>query len=657
MADFETVHKLVEKIEVKGTDKVAQQFATLTRPIKSLDKRMQAAVKSFKGLSGSPEEVKNKVQGLTTEVQDLSAQSKKMARELAFADVALEGNSKAAKKTRKGYRALNQRLSRVNKGLRTLKGALKDASVESKKVADPPPKQSLTKSFFKASLAADLAARAINWFRMQLARAWDFVVRVNFGFEAMQSRLQGLALAFTELGEKDPFKRVRKSALVSEAAIEEINMTAVRTATRAGEVEQAFSTILPALAPQKKSMHDMLKLTENLAAASKVVGDDLAVASGQVAKAIAIGQVDGEKGLALILRQEARVTAKMTPEERLKRISKVLAKVAAPVSEVTKDLASSLTKLTILSGTVLRKITYPFFKKVGDVLNDIVNYLTSSEERLTQWVVLGRKFLTDTYLIGKNAAQFVYYTGMALGHLTRMDERFRLLGKLAGFSWMLVKFIGRSLGVAAEYVRTLTDPGRGMDKFNFLAKRLNHTFLDIKLNVLEIAESVLKLLKIPKSLTEGKLFGDLPDWARSQIPGLKMLDQFQSGLKSLDRVRKGVREGITKTIDDMRVQREGMEKAISVGEKFFGMMQSTDYGINKEFRDFQKTLREQLKGIFGKGKALMNVEKVEIRQDFRDADPDRVLLEFQQALEGLGEAALQSSAGGLATTFGPGGTQ
>jgi hypothetical protein len=51
---------------------------------------------------------------------------------------------------------------------------------------------------------------------------------------------------------------------------------------------------------------------------------------------------------------------------------------------------------------------------------------------------------------------------------------------------------------------------------------------------------------------------------------------------------------------------------------------------------------------------LINIQKVEIKQDFRDQDPDDVIYEMTKGFERLSEAAVQSLVGRTATTYGPG---
>lgn len=483
-----------------------------------------------------------------------------------------------------------------------------------------------TDSIFKSFLKADLVASAIkktvakivDTLKQMVRHAWN----VGLAYEAAGSRVQGLALGLVNLGTKDPMEKVARSQKIALATMKEFKQIAMDTATPIAEIENAHARINPILAGMGKNQKEVLKFTNMSTAAAKVYGERSEQAGSIVAKAIAEGVVEGETAFARAFKAQAAITSKMPVEKRIKKIVSVLKAMGAPVKDVTKDTAGALMRWKILSDDILQRVTLPIFQKIGSVVGDIVSYLEKNEA-----VVNGIVHEVQEWV------HVVFDVGSAIwDSLTALDKVFsttEMISKRIVSLQAQLKFVGKIVDVAAfgfklisEAVKVIIDPERGMGKMYALSKAIEVKWGEIKLQIVKVVSSFAKMAA--------------PDWILDKIPGMKTF------FKSLDGLSADLEKDVKKTAKSLRA----MEKKLGMEP----LTETTRKMLQQEMDAVQKELKR--KGI----KFNQNIGTIAIRQDFRDQDPDRVMVEFVQDMERLGEAALQSSVGGAATQFEGGAT-
>ena len=141
--------------------------------------------------------------------------------------------------------------------------------------------------------------------------------------------------------------------------------------------------------------------------------------------------------------------------------------------------------------------------------------------------------------------------------------------------------------------------------------------------------------------------GERIDKYMRKVPGVgKAFGSYVDGLKVADKY-------FSRTLDQD-------ERRVAMLEKKYGMDPSTELGRRNADAELGIGMSKDkridfLKGLFGKKRPLVNVENMTVKQDFRDADPDNIMIEMVRMYEGLAEEALSSNIGGDESVFAGGG--
>jgi hypothetical protein len=483
----------------------------------------------------------------------------------------------------------------------------------------------LVGSIFKGNLLAHLAMKAFNKLSSIISGMGQRIMRVNRQFESAQGRVQGLTLGLSDWGDMDPGEQVKKSLAVSNVAMEEFQGIALKTATPVRDIERAWSRVEPVLAGMGRDQKEVMDLTQKSSEAAKVYGERADMAGSIVAKAIQEGVVEGETAFARAFKAQAGITSKMKVEERIKRVNKTLAKMGGPIEEVTKDVQSMTNRWKILTDDVLQKTTRPAYEKIGKVVGGIVNYLRSKEEVLHKIAYQVGDLFENFWSVGVAA----WDTVVALNNMFGVTDR---IGSAVSFVWEGVKGVAIGIDaiatgwkIFAEAVDVFQKPGKGFAK------------------LLTMADSFeIKIMKVVRML--GRLGGKF-----AQMAGFDVLEKVPGLGKAVTEIKNiwGDFEKGLEMEEELLAKREkrlGMDPSTSLGREL--ERRAKGIGLDKAARD---ALLKSIKGL----KVQQTIHKVEVRQDFRDQDPDRVLVEFAGMLTRLGENPLQSTVGGAATAFGP----
>lgn len=478
-------------------------------------------------------------------------------------------------------------------------------------------------AIFKGNLAAMALTKGLG-FAINKVRAFERRFEmVNKQMEAAQGRVQGLTLGLVDFKGVEPGQQIATSLKFANVALEEFRDIGLKAATPVPQIESAWARIAPVILGLGKSQKEVMDLTERSATAAKIYGERAEMAGSIVAKAVFEGTVEGETAFARAFKAQAQVTSKMKVEDRLKKIIKVLDKMGAPIKEVTKSTEDAQLRWQILTDDVLQRATYPIYRKIGEVSSDIVQYALDHEDAIDKAVDYAGELMENIFSIGDG----VWDVSVALYDWLGVSEKVTWLWGMGVDTvkgiFVGVDAIGSAFKVVADGIDILNN---GFDKSNHTAEKFS----------LEIDSWELKVMKVVKAV--GQLTSAMsPEWLQKASEWIGFKDTWKDFEKGLDM----------------------QEELIAKQEKALGVSPTTEIGRRMAREEagigLSKTAKEALlKGLKGL-KIQQNIGTVNVRQDFRDQDPDRVLVEFSNMLTRLGENPVQSTVGGAGTLYGPAG--
>jgi len=459
-----------------------------------------------------------------------------------------------------------------------------------------------------------------------VARGWE----LNEAWDQAQDKLVGTTLAMTAIGQtiggvKVEFDRMggmpkfldgttaafERAGVVADALRSKFRETAMEAAVPTATVRTAFGALLPMLSGVGKSWANIAELSGDATKAAVVFGQDAGAATSVVIDLLRRGRSRSKDPLGLSLSMEAGIKKTDTMEQKIVKVGAALKKLAAPIKAVTDGTEEATVRWKIFLDGVIQRSTKAAYDTIGDVVQKIVDW-TELHKDAIDGVIDG---LTHAWEVGSD------FVGLLVEGAVWLSEYSGLTGLVGdGVSvivagWQgLVGFLDsavQSFKVIREVVRYMT----GESSWAKLDAMLDGLYL----KMLKIVRPFVQLLKI------------LPGGA-GKIAA-KNAELFDTWLGGFER------------------QTAAKEKAAGVAkEDRVADAVKKNVGMTKAERD------QILKDTLGTKRPLLeqNIGKIEVHQDLRDQDPDRVFVEFKEGLEKLGERALSSTAAGRATAFGPG---
>lgn len=467
------------------------------------------------------------------------------------------------------------------------------------------------------SLLTKVVEGAAAKVRELVAEAWN----VNLAFDDALDKITGMVIGMTAwkagTSESDKFAT---SLQIGNVLMEEFHETAMKIAVPVEKIRSAYGSITPVLASIGKSQLDILRLTKKASAAAKVYEEDAATAGNVAATAISRGVVRGEGSFARALKAQAGDLKKMSVAERMKKVEGVLSKMGEPVDKLAQGTEEALLRLSILSEGVLQKITYPMFVKIGEVVASIVGYLEENKSKIDDLVVGAKEFLEAVMHVGTvvwDVASGLWKVIDSVGGISKgIDvafDKFKLLIKI-------IDLAASGFDLIVASVEALAGKEHGMEKVRVIVESIKIKFREIYSLILKILEGIADMA-VPEFLQDKLGVTKLKGWIQSKRT-VNDIDTDIAGQRLRLMEKKAGMDATTETTRRMAEREAGI-------------------GLSKNARD---KLLENAKGL----KIEQNIGPVNIQQDFRDQDPDRVLIEFTTGLERIGEAKLQSGIAGAA---------
>lgn len=568
MAGPETIHRIVEKIEVQGKKEAKNAFAEL----------------------GGAAGFAARLLGLAkTEEKSLGSESIKLASGLTEAQQALQD---LAHKT-------------------------------------PPVAKKVSAGFNIGKVAAWAFKGAIGAATTAVIGLGYRAIRTNFAFADLNDQLTGLYLATGKFAKsEDPIARFERSSRVAKASLEEFEKTAFKTATKIEQIAALGSKIEPVMFAAGKSAWDVTRATDAAASAAKVLQINNEVAAASFIKMIMTGKKTRDP-FGMVVGAEAAIKKTDSLETRIDKLTRAAAKVGAPVGSLAAGTGDALTRAQILIDKIVRRLSSPIFEKVGEIVGNIVDKFGDGESTVDELVYRTTELYETVNGVGR-AFRLPYDVATELSSTiaeikvgtTDIGGVVKWVGGTL-YKWLVTPFdlVGTGARAVLQAVKDWNS-GQGFGR--------TKTLLDsLTLKMRQMFEPFYEFIDKLANMA-------IPDWLAGKVPILRDLRSWadSTGFKTRNRI---------------------LEESIAARQENFGMDPTTELGKRKKLGATKEDTMKLLKGLFGEKRPLINIEELNIKQDFRDQDPDRVITEFVHDLERLGENAIQSSMGGQLTALGPGG--
>ncbi len=488
--------------------------------------------------------------------------------------------------------------------------------------------------FFKMAGGLAIVTQGVQWLSAKLKELLTIWWDVNKSTEAMAGRIQGVSLGLLKFGKGQD--KISTSLKLTNILLAEFRDHAIRIGVDIPDLEKSYVRINSVMSAMGKNQYDVLKVTKMTASAAKVYGENLEQAGSIISKAIIEGTVEGESAFAKAFKAQVgampgRGFNKLPIEKRADKIKKVLEEMGAPVDVIATDTESALMRWKVLSEDVLQRVTYPLYKKIGETVQGIVNYLEKNKSTIDAIVDKTVSWFSATWDVASGVASIVYGVAKWVVMSGPIIHGMRVTWKLADLFAKAVHAagIGFKLFVEIFELRKLEHPWQ---KTNALVEAFKLKMVEILKLVKDIGVGLLKMLG-----------GEHLAKAVRKIPGVgKQIGMYIDQLKTADRY-------FDKQVADY-------ERRVAKMEKLAGLSPTTELGQRQELEAMGVGVDKDarlawLKKMFGKKRPLVNVQNMNVHQDFRDVSPDNIMVEMVRLYESLAEEALSSNVGGEESVF------
>lgn len=503
------------------------------------------------------------------------------------------------------------------------------------------------------------------------------------GFSAALGELAGrreLASALSMSASGAGFDELSDRAIVFKDQLEDIG-------TQAGVSDDTLGQVFADLAARSgKAGDQVLELTEQIAMAGKAIPGG-AAALGEGLANMELGMIKAKNPLVQMIAatgelhgnatQVAKQLKKMTPEDAMAVGEKAIAKMAARMKDVPLTFDQAVVSLKGLKEQMLESLGLPMVAAVQPVLNELTAALIENKDAIQNAMTgLGEEVSAGFKDAIKDAKEIYEYFSKSSKELKEGASDIYTMYKANIVAlWEIGKALVTALGWVGIAFEKIKDKVLGMasegsfgNEIQRLEKR--HELKGQRAEVEQVAKGAAdprEFAKLEASLAkfnETALLARTPDQAFAAQ---------EKGVAEAER-RKGSQ--IEATEHNMNARRFGELYEIA-GKDHDEALQKYAAHVLASSEKFQDALiqggflKDQLSGLVGKmrdnpedkaaadvfakkvmagkasEKAVNNVNisnaTFHIKQDFRDQDPDRVLVAFRKDIAKSAVARLQSS--------------
>jgi len=547
-----------------------------------------------------------------------------------------------------------------------------------------PVAQRMERAFQKTSTAADSLQKRLGGFAKNAALTTATGLGIGFGFGALarqiatanmelghtQKSLAGALFAFQGWkAELTTMDRITHSMRQATAVTEELEKTEMRLAIPLTELGNVYRQVAgPAFTRLGMDQKQVLNLTNQAAAASKVFGVSGEQAAVTVTRALITGRVRGFDPFSNALRDMLGNTKKIAAPELYRRMQRGFADLAPAAEEMSKGLSGTMFRLQNFFVTTLRNIGAPTVTYIAqklEVWRKHLSQVTADGRTLVQ--VYGDKLLSAFKTLEK-------ITGGILSNWKAIAAVF-VTSKFSDVAGSLSGFLGKGApkgGSAAQMFLPGFGPALGgatgglaafASKLNIAAAAAVGLGLAIAAYVDHLGDQkVAEAERVAKMKTSGQAMLD----ALQTTTGAKGARTALAHAKSL-----GLMTGTTVNRTELKRMLSGsemaeMRKDLAERQGYTGRVDASVLDRVVAATSVELERKASMLQFIGPSPSLApgvgpNVTKapqvgpftgdIHITQDFKDQDPDRVFLTFKQGLEGLADAAQMSTVGSAVQGF------
>jgi len=495
--------------------------------------------------------------------------------------------------------------------------------------------------FAKSALFSAAGAAGIGYGFKALANQ---IVGSQQELEKLQKDVTGVQFGFQ--GWKDGISTLDRLRIAGEEAreqLEKMGKVESRLAMPAAELAQSYKMLAgPIMGEMGKSGDDVMRMVTKSAEMSKVFGQSAVQMGMVVSRALSLGVVVGRDPLSLHLKSALGNMQKLTKAQRFAKIEKELSGYGEAAEKMSNSFSDMMFRIKNFFGDTIRDVAGPTFKYIVARIEEWRVKLTQTTDGGKKIVdVYGDKLLNAFKALEKiTATLFDHWKEIAflIGGLKLGD----LAGSAAaGAGGMLAGFTGPLEAVGAKLAQFAP----------------------------QLAGAVAGLGAFASALTW--IVGEIDKWQGKEIEasgkaeGLSMLLEKNMNAQQMSKVARSLgyvddKGNVNKALIERGFSQfddERLKKYSRVLGGAMGLGETSDAGkiagafaemIRTRYIMPVKTPEKAVEQISSKDahkpKTIQNFHGgITIKQDFKDADPDRVFIRFKEDLARLGENRVQSS--------------
>lgn len=430
-------------------------------------------------------------------------------------------------------------------------------------------------------------------------------------------------------------ERYQRSLALARETTEELEHVQARFGGQLDDIGQAYKTIAISAAPLKLTQEQLLRLTTQAAAAAKVYGVSATDAANRISTAlmrrgaIRAGGDDFNRALFQMLQGLKGHSGVQV----LHGMQKGFRDLEAQADAASHTMDDSLRRVRITVDELVRDLSGPLFQEVARMFGDVARGLreagTSGRPKIVEYAEELRKaFVT-----------FEHVSRLILDHWKALAAIWAG-AKIAGMAGNLAKAAGAMAGGGGG-----GGAGRAAGLIPLVGGAVAgvaEAYQEREGQRAELAEKAKALEPFFKAAREAEAAvnrGDVAGARRAMTEPEKLL--HERGIGSEDDLRRFLAEGIAgarlTTHDKTPHLIASMEKLAATFEAL--------HGIKSLLPDLpeEESQAERDKKLRTHGKGDINIQHLEIRQNFEDVDPERVFVRFTDDMHQLASRRTQSS--------------
>lgn len=483
----------------------------------------------------------------------------------------------------------------------------------------------------KAMTIANIAAKAFEWaigkvkdfITQAVARAWD----LNDALDETIDRLTAFASVYTNFGKATAEEQGERSKRIADTVYAKYKDIAYKMGEPLAAVKQLGEDITPMALSAGKSWGQSVAMVENAAKAAKAFQTHSGMAGASIERLLYTASPGRSRDpFTIMLAAEAKLKDSDSMEKRVDKINRALEKMGKGADQFTTGTNEALARFGILADELTQKLGAPFYDKAGEFMQWLADAFYSIKDPVMDVADELGRWLKTAYDFGASIAGVIWKLEKAWLATSGLGK---VLKATLDGAWSVLKGFGDTAEAVAlafktveESIAVMTGESKGLGKLDTLQDAM-----------------YAKLLRFVQKFSD-MLTGLFEAAAELHVPGM------EAAAKSMRASNNVLRNYIENGGDGLLWGRWAGEKSIDKRERKLGLSHTTEIGrrADEAMADLSKER--------GDKRPLINIDKVEIKQDFRDQDPDGIVVEFVGALEKLSETAA-SAVGGPAATHGP----